>query len=447
MVLPVNLNMIFGKVRRLTGSSDTVQLPDFVPPNSPPYTVGIADYINSFYLYDFPAEFRSLKLKDTYTFNTVQGQDTYPFDSERYTTVEMPCYCARREIKLFNDKWSFYGVNFNWQQIDDFAYGNGTTGPYSGYTTANPLIRSVNNIPFISQTITQILIDSPVAGQTTIIFNENDFTIGNQVTFNGITGTIGPILNGITFPVIATALNSLTIAATSTGLVWSGGGNATTIASTFSFPAGRVQNVLITANTSVSSNLTASTLHVTDDGNGNLIGDVSTLSGQQGTINYQTGQISNLYFSEVIPSTSTVTQGSNAISVQYNPVQEAIPLSILFFQDQFTLRPVPDQGYTVELTCYRQPVQALLQTPANGGSTELNEWWECIAIGAAKKIYEDRLDFDGVSAMDKMLKERYDVCYTRTYAQIGSQRVNTIYQDQLTGNYGGNGLGFGSGGI
>src|ERR1700687_3430673 len=115
----VNLNAIFAKVRRLTGSSDPLQLPNFADPLDP-NTVGIADYINSFYLYDFPAQFRSLKLKDKYIFNTTQGIDTYAFNSEQYTTVEMPCYCAKREIALFQDPWSFYGVNFNWQFQENF---------------------------------------------------------------------------------------------------------------------------------------------------------------------------------------------------------------------------------------------------------------------------------------------------------------------------------------
>jgi hypothetical protein len=38
--------------------------------------------------------------------------------------------------------------------------------------------------------------------------------------------------------------------------------------------------------------------------------------------------------------------------------------------------------------------------------------------------------------MDKMLKERYDIAYTRTYAQVGTQRVSTIFADQLQYNYG-----------
>lgn len=356
----VNLNAIIGKIRRLTGSSDTTQLPDVssAPSSTNPYPIGITDYINSFYLYDFPAQFRSLKLKDKYTFNTINGIDTYAFNSEQYTTVEMPCYCSKREITLFQDPWSFYGVNFNWQTMQNFTSGNNTVGPYSGVAQATPLIRSVNNL---STNIT-------------------------------------------------------------------GAPNVPNVSQGYSgYPAGRVQNLLITANTATS------TVNVTDDGNGNLIGDCTT-----GTINYLTGQISNLNFTQIIP-------GGNNIQIQYNPVVPSIPLSILFFQNQFTLRPVPNAGYTIELVAYRQPSQALIATGGQAGTPELSEWWECLAIGAAKKIFEDRLDSDGIALMDKMLSERYQVCYTRTYAQIGEQRVNTIFADQITYNYGQGGWGFGSG--
>jgi hypothetical protein len=81
---------------------------------------------------------------------------------------------------------------------------------------------------------------------------------------------------------------------------------------------------------------------------------------------------------------------------------------------------------------------------ANLGTPELNEWWELIATGAAKKIYEDRLDFDGVALMEKMLQEKYQLAYTRTYAQLGKQRMNTIFAEQNTINYGA-GWGFGGG--
>jgi hypothetical protein len=351
------------KTRRLTGSSNAFQLTD----------TQIVERMHSFYAYDLPAKFRSLKLKDVYTFTTNVGQDVYPFNSELYITVNQPCYCAKREIKLFHNPWSFYAANFNWQDYTNFTSGNGTAGPYSGNTTAFPFIPSVNNDP-------------------------------------------GPQSNPNLF-----------------------------------FPQSRVQNILITANV-IGANGVGQTQNVTDDGAGNLIQIFQTSnSGNQeygwtyyrqyasstpttpgnATINYQTGEITGLVFAEPIPE-------GTPIQIQYNPKQFSIPLAIMFFQNQFTLCPTPDKGYTIELTCYRQPIQALL-APDMAGNPELSEWWEILAVGAAKKIFEERLDSDGVMFIDKMLKERYDIIETRTYAQIGQERISTLYTDQLTENYGSNG--------
>lgn len=348
------------KTRKLTGSSNSFQVTDSY----------IVQQMHSFYSYDLPSKFRSLKLKDLYTFTTNVGQDVYPFNSELYITVNQPCYCAKREIKLFNDPWSFYGINYNWQQYTNFSSGDGSTGPYSGFTTARPLIASVNNDP------------------------------GTQST---------PSLF---------------------------------------FPQSRVQNILITANV-IGANGVGQTQNVTDDGEGNLIqifqtsnntnqefgwtyyrqyaSSTPTIPGNA-TIDYQTGEITGLVFAEAIPE-------GTPIQIQYNPKKLSIPLAIMFYQNQFTLAPVPDKGYTVELTCYRQPIQALLASDMTG-NPELSEWWEILSVGAAKKIFEDRLDSDGVLFIDKMLKERYDVIETRTYAQISQERISTIYTDQLTYNYG-----------
>lgn len=351
------------KARKLTGSSNSFQVTDSY----------IVQQMHSFYSYDLPAKFRSLKLKDIYTFTTNVGQDVYPFNSELYITVNQPCYCAKREIKLFNDPWSFYGVNYNWQQFTIFATGDGTPGPFSGFTTASPLIGSVNNDP------------------------------GTQTNRN------------------------------------------------LFFPQGRVQNILITANV-IGANGVGQTQNVTDDGQGNLIQIFQTSNSTDqeygwtyyrqyasstptvpggATIDYQTGVITGLVFAQAIPD-------GTPIQIQYNPKQFSIPLAIMFYQNQFTLAPVPDQGYTIELTCYRQPIQALLAADM-AGNPELSEWWEILAVGAAKKMFEERLDSDGVIFIDKMLKERYDIIETRTYAQIGQQRIRTIYTDHLTENYGSGG--------
>lgn len=355
-----NLDSIITKVRRLTGSGNSLQLTD----------AQIIDYINSFYLYDFPAQYRSLKLKDKYTFNTQYGIDVYPFDSEHWTTVEMPCYCAKREIKLFQDPWSFYGVWFNWQNTQNLTLGSGAigAGPYTATLSSTPIIRSSNNNPQVKTTLS-----------STSVFPAGVPPVFSQANI------------------------------------------------------GRVQNLLITVNNSYGT-----TLNVTDDGAGNLIGDGT------GTIDYFTGAISVTFNVVVTPGATIVCQ--------YNPTQPSIPLAIMFSQNQFTLRPVPDKGYTIELVGYRLPSQALLGTlnpnsPNLAGVPELAELWETLAFGAAKKVYEDRLDPDGVALMDRSLTERYLLNETRTYAEMGKQRVSTIYQDQITGNYGSIGWGFGAQGI
>lgn len=360
------LGAIINKVRLLACAGNSFQLTD----------AQIIDYINSFYLYDFPAQFRSLKLKDRYTFNTIRGIDCYPFDSEHYSTVEAPCSCMKRPLILMQDCWSFYGLNYNWQYQNNFTKGNGTSGPYVGTATPNGItnpnvviIRSQNNNPRIS---------TPLNPTTS-------FPSG--------------------YPVIFPDAN-----------------------------ISRVQNILITASTSAGI-----TQNVTDDGNGNLIGDVDSVTlPVTNTINYVTGAIS-LRFSQLVPA-------GFPIQIQFNPVQMTIPLAILFFQNQFTLRPVPDKGYTIELTAYRLPSQALLGSGTvlnTNGVPEQLEWWETLAFGATKKFFEDNGDADGIAFMDKSLAERYSLNMSRVYGQISTQRIATPFSGQVDNTHGSYGYGWG----
>lgn len=353
------LSAIITKVRKLTLSPNSSNLTDDM----------IIDYINSFYLFDFPAEFRSLELKNTYTFNTIEGIDTYPFDSDHWQTIQEPVFCAKRQIKLFTDPGQFHYYQFNSlspvQQREIIAYGDGDPAntTYTATLQNTPILRSINNNPIV----------------TTNTANTQVFPAGYPPTFPGSN-------------------------------------------------ISRVQNILITAK--VSNGIT---YNVTDDGAGNFLGAGT------GTINYELGTIS-ISFNSVVPD-------GEPIECQYVPVVLNTPLAILNWQNQLVVRPVPDKGYTIELTGYRTPSQALLGTGTTvdyEGRPELQEWWECIAVGAAKKVYEDRLDMDGIQMMDKMLMERYQTCYTRTYATLGKQRIATIFSDQLNYNYGSGPFGIGN---
>lgn len=424
------------KARKLTGSSNAFQVTDAY----------IVQQMHSFYSYDLPAKFRSLKLKDVYTFTTNVGQDVYPFNSELYITVNQPCFCAKREIKLFNTPWTFYAANFNWQQFTNFAFGDGTTGSQTalitGITNATNAVVTSTNHGLVSGTT---IIINDVSGMTQVNGNSYLITVIDANTFSiGVNSTaFGVYTSGGVW--YSSPYNGFTTAAPFIASVNNDPGPQNN--RNLYFPQSRVQNILITANV-IGANGVGQTQNVTDDGQGNLIQIFQTSNSENqqygwtyyrqyasstpsqpgnATINYQTGEIIGLTFDEPIPA-------GIPIQIQYSPKQFSIPLAILFWQNQFTLCPTPDAGYTIELTCYRQPIQALIAADMTG-NPELSEWWEILSVGSAKKIFEERLDSDGVMYIDKMLKERYDIIETRTYAQIGQERISTLYTDQLTENY------------
>jgi hypothetical protein len=344
-----NLQDIIEKIQEVSASGNSNQVT----------LTKIIKYINSYYLYDLPNEFRNLKLKDVYTFNTIQNVDTYPFDFEHWETVEAPAFSNKAPMSLYQDKTQFYTYNWYSQQNQNIAVADGTAGPYSFTTQSSPILASVNNNPITD----------------TQLSNTQIFPAGYPPTFRE--------------PNIS-----------------------------------RIQNILISANTATSS------LHVTDDGAGNLIGDC--LAG--GTVDYQTGIVANLVFTQAVPS-------GNNITMQYLQAVQGQPFTMLFFQDQFVVRPVPDQAYTIEVTAYRRPSQALLGTvslesPNLNGRPEQYDWWELIVFGVAKKLYQDRLDDVGADLMQKYHDEKLSQCNTRSYAQLGSRCMATIFRDETTSQIG-----------
>ena len=425
------LSDIITKIRKLTGSGNQLQIKDTV----------IIDYINSFYLYDFPAEFRSLQLKNTFTINTIQNVDTYPFDFRHYSTLEAPAYVDKKLVPLHQSPWPFYSSCFNWQYRQIIGVGDGTVGaqngPITGATNADPCV--ITAVAHGLPTGSSIFITG-VTGMTEL--NGNTFTISNVTanTFEINLNTTLPfgvyvsdgLWNTDPYPgvlrdsPIIRSINNNPMADTQTSPVASF--STGTYPSPFREPnPSRLQNLLITANT------LNGTENVTDDGNGNLIGGVTV----RGTINYRTGVIQGLRFANPIPA-------GTDICVSYCPSHPSVPQAVLYWQNNITLRPVPDKGYTVEIVAYRRPSQVLLGTenpdiPVTTGLPELLEWWETIAFGASKKIFEDRLDIDGVAIMDKFLSEAYSKNETRTYAQLGKQQIGTIFSSQegFGGGFGG----------
>jgi hypothetical protein len=151
-------------------------------------------------------------------------------------------------------------------------------------------------------------------------------------------------------------------------------------------------------------------------------------------INYVTGQ-----FALVFATPPAIGAPINSQTVPYQP---ALPQAVLFYNDTFTLRPVPDQPYRVNLEAYVLPTVML----DNNLAPDIQQWWQYIAYGAAKKIFEDRMDMDSVGQIMPEFKKQESLVIRKTIKEYTNERTATIYTEQCGGLTSG-GFGWGSGNI
>jgi len=158
-----------------------------------------------------------------------------------------------------------------------------------------------------------------------------------------------------------------------------------------------------------------------------------TIPSPYGQINYLTGA-----FTVNFP---TAPAQGTLINSQTFPYAASKPNIILFFDTKFQMRPIPDQVYKVELQAFIRPTELLSdsQTP------ELQEWFQYIAYGASKKVFEDRMDLESVQLIMPEFKQQERLCLRRTLVQQSNNRVSTIYTQGAQMNNGGFGWFSGSG--
>lgn len=114
------------------------------------------------------------------------------------------------------------------------------------------------------------------------------------------------------------------------------------------------------------------------------------------------------------------------IIAKYVPITTARPQAILFFANTFILRPVPDAVYPVLVEVRVQPT-ALLQSTSD---PQIKQWWQYIAYGASKKIFEDRMDLESVEAIMPEFKQQEALVLRRSLLYQANERSATIYTEQ-----------------
>lgn len=136
-----------------------------------------------------------------------------------------------------------------------------------------------------------------------------------------------------------------------------------------------------------------------------------------GNVNYLTGAYTfTVANSGVIPTTAT-------IYASVIPYQASRPTDVIFYNQQITFRPVPMQVYQVEFQISQQPTQLI----ADSDAPELDEWYLFICAIAAKLIYTDFPDPEGMEYLMPIYQEQLQIAQRRTLRQMSSQRAATIF--------------------
>jgi hypothetical protein len=136
-----------------------------------------------------------------------------------------------------------------------------------------------------------------------------------------------------------------------------------------------------------------------------------------GAINYVTGVYT------FTPSGSGVIPASATIYASVVPYQSSRPTDVIFYNQQITFRPVPQQIYQVEFQISQQPTDLI----ANSDAPELDEWYLFICAIAAKLIYTDFPDPEGLAYLMPIYQDQLQMAQRRSLRQMSSQRAQTIF--------------------
>lgn len=196
-------------------------------------------------------------------------------------------------------------------------------------------------------------------------------------------------------------------------------GDGTTQLFSFTIPGPFLDENVVISSVSIGG----APLRVADNGNGILqfqqidsLGNITKVN--IGTVNYVTG---NMAFNFAIVG-ATPGDGEE-IKVWVSQYAAARPYSLLFWNNEFTIRPVPDRTYKIEVEAYQTPTQFMTtsQNPV------LNQWWKYIALGTARDILTDRQDMEGVENITGMLKEQEGLVLERQGVEEIGQRNTTLF--------------------
>ena len=394
------------KIRRLTASSSVSILPDAL----------LDEYLNNALLNDFPYAIKLDQMRSVYTFYTEPYRDRYPLDVNFNQGVRSPLYVDGIPGGFFKLRDQFYNIWPRWPT--QFQQGASTvTGEVSNVTLVgtDPVVISDANHGLIT---------------------------GNAITFNSdFVGTIE--LNGTDWVVTKIDDNNFSLDGSDSSLFTpyvSGGSWFAVTNRTFIFTLpGPFLSKEVTIGGVDSSGFP---ITINDDGNGLLqfmtTNPVVSVPAQTlnpavpgmynkntrnpglinpvniGSVNYVTG-----VFNFTLPENNTLADGT-LLTVRVAQYQPGKPYALLFWNNEFTIRPVPKKIHKVEIETYLTPVQFYDSTDL----PILTQWAQYLSYIAAMEILRDRNDFEGVEGLREGFKRQEELV-------LECQGVEEIFQPTI----------------
>ena len=145
-------------------------------------------------------------------------------------------------------------------------------------------------------------------------------------------------------------------------------------------------------------------------------------SNNLGTINYLTGEIDVTF--------GAAPADGEVITYEFDAFSSSKPEAMLFYDNKLILRPVPDQVYEVKFQIRKAP-DALED---NADTPPIKAWWQYIAYGAAKKIFEDLSNMEAVQNIMSEFERQESLVMTKSDLVRSKQAPGTIFNTVLLPN-------------
>lgn len=382
------------KVRRLTASASESSLS----------SADIQRYVNLFYNTDFPYAIKIDQQRSVYKFLTIPNVDRYPVDVNNFQGFRAPVYFEGIQGNFFKNRDQLFNLYPRYPTQFQPVGGDGVTTSFTFTLFGN------NQNPFPQPNFgilsTQVVIGGiDVNGNPIRIIDDggaqvNQFGIGSNTT-------TGQLL----------FINQNTVGTN----VYLDSNNAQQPAIPNLSPLGGQQNANSNPPPPPSSYVPY---------------PPSPLTPQYcGTVNYITTQFTVNF--PVAPAAGTM------INVWAATYQVGRPYNLLFWNNELTIRPVPDNVYLCEVEVYQTPAQFMNTTD----NPVLNQWVQYIAYGAASEILRDRQDMEGVANLQEGFKRQEALVLERQAVEEITIPNITLFNSTDIGFGVGVGNGYGAGGF